>query len=1049
MGRALGTNRGPRVASVAACLLLFVNTGMAGRPCSASPIRFSDPIRFSESAESACCGKVENVAFSGVAVDGEDVVRTMKTEAPGTSEVRAPVVLVHGVGGNPWVTWGFPIVKPSGSAIRDAVVKQKPAGLTRFLLSKGYVMGRTLFAVDWGGTRGLDYVREYKRLMAIIDQAKRVASSDKVDLISSDTAALICRYYLGSEEYRRRNDVRTLVMIGPSNRGLFLANALKEASVVVRQREMESGRRSVSSISPEEYEGYTSIHRGATGADPGSSGTVSGAADPEERAVGEASSTSAPASSSGEFNGMEYVLRRARDLYENLYLEYLLENEILDGGPAKGGSRAFSARSFQAWLAAEHSDVFRTCMLENQIPPAGPALKGAAVLPAQPPRDGQVLTGAYYENLAMLAGKAACLRRMGNDESLLDRLLEHPFVSMDYKQMLAHYGSIVARYLLERLWDVAKHVGGSFALKQVEEALRIEDPTVVDRLTEEKFLYPVGTDPGGREKVMALKGNHFLELVNNLDSNVRSGYPGTNPTRYVIVAGKTLNVLSWVWPGVEENDTFVSLKSTYIPLALKDSFKVFAGVVYGSHHGLTYNPNVWEYVLKTLSANPNSKEYRVGYEAPAVMGTLRASLWEPTYALLDIIGRRPSDYLIIEVSSTAKTGYTGGVPGADGAVIAPDDEALKDLKLEAWLESEDGAILERGYCARTGSPANPEEDYEERWVTTAGANPGKAITLRLPATRVPGKVKLGVKLACDSISANAFEEYLALAPTTVKFTARVVKETQEETRGEHGPWTPESTFPVSPGEGGEGDRTGNVEAGPGMGENAGGSGALPIIVAKYRTKRTTTVSQRVFAHERWEWDFGDGGTFTVSGEGTQQSRVVHKFEKPGTYEVTATSISTDGRTLRRAKWMVTVSGEGTTEGGLSDPTGNANGGSERANRKEVRLKPGETHEFEAITVKPPSVTVRVHGPAEWVTGRPARFDVELDMSQPDFCVSQSVTRVYPGEAFLVVWERPGRYDVEAAVTVKTTYSFEDQRLTLYNTYVGRTSVNVLASGISD
>lgn len=959
-----------------------------------------------------------------------------RIKVPDVPDIRVPVILVHGIGGNPWVTWGFPTTKSSGSTFRDKVVGQKPAGLTRFLLSKGYVMGKTLFAVDWGRARGLDYVREYKRLTTIIDQAKKSASSDKVDLICSDTAALICRYYLGSVEYRRRNDVRTLVMIGPSNRGLFLANAFKEASVVVRQREAESGRRSVRRVD---------------------TSSISGAVRPREG-----------------FNGMEYVLERAANFYESLYLEYLVENEIL-GSPTRGGSRTFSSRSFQAWLAAEHSDVFHAWILQNQSPPAGPAFKGGASLPALPPRDGQVLTGAYYENLAMLAGRAACLERMGNGQSLVDRFLEHPFVSMDYKQMLAHYGSIVARYLLERLWEVAKQAGSSFALEQIEEVLKIQDPTVLDRLVEERFLYPVGTDSGGREKVVALKGNHFLELVNNLDANIRSGNPMSNPTKYVVAAGKTLNVLSWVWPGLDDNDAFVSLKSTFVPLALRDSFRVFAGVVYGSHHGLTYNPNVWEYVLDNLRANPILNERRVMSGAPAAVGTLRASLWEPTYVVLDVNGAYPSDYLVVEVSSLAATGYRSKMAILDG-VIVPEDERMKDLKLYAWFEDEDGTILEHGCCSLEGFPEGSGGEYNEQGVTTTETdyetNPEKIVVLRLPATKSAGKIKLGVKMVCDDISEDTFEDYLDLALQTVRFTAKVMKENPRRTQEESGSGDPKTSLPELPAAGGEGSHSENARTKPGMREGADGSRAepsdttkpgtpgtregagdskaLPMVVVKYRNKRTTTVPERVFSHERWEWDFQDGETLTVSGRDTERTVVSHEFEKPGTYEVTATSISADGRTLRKIKWMVIVTKAGTSEGTSNVPVEVSSGSRrESKNGGEVRLAPGETYQFEAVTVKPPSVTVKVLGPAEWVTKRPARFDVEVDTIEPEFCISQTVTRVYPGEAFSVVWERPGRYDVEAAVTVKTTYAFDDQRLTLYNTYKGRTSVNVLASGISN
>jgi hypothetical protein len=966
----------------------------------------------------------------------------MKSSLLSTTALKVPVILIHGVGGNPWVTWGFPVFQQRNMDFGGKDDIKRASGLTRFLMSKGYVLGKSLFAVDWGDSTGFDYVRDYKALIAAIDRAKKISSSNKVDIVCSDTAALTCRYYLGSAEYQQRKDVRTLIMIGPANRGLFLANVLKSGQVLVRQREVDSGRRSISRVVPGDLE-WPGSEAGKEGSWVGERGHESSSAN-----------RSLPAYNSGAFNGMEYVLKRSAESYERLYLEYLVSNEIL-GDPTGAGIQwvaGSKTRSFEAWLAGQRPEIFRTCMLENQEPPAGRGIGEKLTLPTRAPLDGQVLTGAYYENLAMMAGKAACIKRMNDSQSLMDRLFEYPYLSMDYKEILVHYGAIVGRYLLEKIWGETTRAGGSFMLNQFEKALNIKEPTAIDRLIEEELLYPIGIDSGGKEKVVPLRANHFLEQINALDFTRRVNTRTESAIRYVVIAGKTMNLLSWIWPRLEENDSFVALKSTYLPLSVRDSFRLFAGVPYGSHHGLTYNSNVWEYVFRNLNADKAAKMCRITPATPIGTGEVRASLWEPCYVDLQFDEFYSQGYLNIDIRHISSSDGAFGLPGAGNGLLSAGTRSKQAVKIKAWLEA-DGAILKE-----VEVPLSQPETAGTGPLQGPGASSPASITIGIPAGGESGKLRLGVRLVSDAVSSDTFEQYLTLPLENVGFSVAMdgkdrsyigsgaMTESGDSLGGETGSYfetLPGDSClggPSVPGEDGAQAKNGNGrdDAGDYEQEN------LPVIVAKYRNKRTTTVPERIFRHERWEWDFGNGEKMVDSSGHSETSRVRRRFDEHGVWEVSATSISADGRTLRKARWTVIATDEEANESVVQDE-----GGFVSRTPGEIMIPVGEVCEFEAVTVKPPEVTLRIVGPVEWVTGRPARFDVEFDIDEPEFCIEQSVTRIYPGKSFLVVWERPSRYEVEVAVTVKTTYVFDDQRLTLYNTYCGRTSVNVLASGISD
>ncbi len=189
----------------------------------------------------------------------------------------------------------------------------------------------------------------------------------------------------------------------------------------------------------------------------------------------------------------------------------------------------------------------------------------------------------------------------------------------------------------------------------------------------------------------------------------------------------------------------------------------------------------------------------------------------------------------------------------------------------------------------------------------------------------------------------------------------------------------------------------------------------PIRVV-YRNKRTTQRHEDRTYHERWVWDMGDGIVKVFEGQEHAHMGVKHMYHQPGTYQIQAVAYDNHGRIIRNLSWVKRV----------------------EAGPQPVRLL--------AMSIIEPDVTVTVRGPVTWVTGRPATFSVEVETGGLSH-TRREVVSVDPGVQFRVFWERPGFFTVQAAATVRITYEFPEGVVTVTNTYVGQTTVRVLAPAL--
>ncbi|MBT9259322.1 MAG: hypothetical protein KM310_06155 [Clostridiales bacterium] len=201
-------------------------------------------------------------------------------------------------------------------------------------------------------------------------------------------------------------------------------------------------------------------------------------------------------------------------------------------------------------------------------------------------------------------------------------------------------------------------------------------------------------------------------------------------------------------------------------------------------------------------------------------------------------------------------------------------------------------------------------------------------------------------------------------------------------------------------------------------EDRGEDDGLPLIRVVLRTKETTHWKDDGPVHRVWIWDFGDGTREEAVGGAFAAMEGVHRYRAPGHYVVQAEARDTEDRLIRRVTFEV-----------------------------EVR-EAGEEHRFPVVSALRPEVNLELSGPRTWVIQQPATYRLKAVLAPPPF---GEVTEVLydPGEAFKVVWTRPGPgFPVVGAVRVWVTYRFpEGTEYRARHTFLVRQEVEVFAPGL--
>jgi len=180
------------------------------------------------------------------------------------------------------------------------------------------------------------------------------------------------------------------------------------------------------------------------------------------------------------------------------------------------------------------------------------------------------------------------------------------------------------------------------------------------------------------------------------------------------------------------------------------------------------------------------------------------------------------------------------------------------------------------------------------------------------------------------------------------------------------------------------------------------------------TGRRATTRTPVTATEalKWYWYFENDAQSPREGSRSES----YTFEQTGQHAVRAELRDASDNLMSVWKWDVLVS------------------------------EPGERRVFLAESADLALPGVEIVAPSKWIVGVPALIKVNIT---PVSQALYEVVSIDPGREFYVTWQKPGRFDVVVAITVRTTHELGG--CTLASTYTWRksVSVDVLAPACTD
>ena len=897
--------------------------------------------------------------------------------AAAAARVRHPILFVDSSARNAKDLWSCPpATRPEYASLWDR------------LADMGYTPGKDLFSLSLSSGLKGDYTESYRTLLIpAIRKAKEASGAATVDIIATGLGALAARFYTVCPEYA--GDVGTLVMVAPPNRGSLAATLLRSSSVsdtVAR----------ILAASPQ----YVSPRAGGV-PDP----------TPLKEELERAARQFPPFTSEAA-----YVTSRARDAYEPLLAYY---RKAIKWEPRPDIKSNKAKMSFEEWLADEMPDVYLKCLARAQDPPITPDYTSDG--PTGPPGPGMDLSRAYYETLAISAAQQSLTKTTLRAKAVpidLGELLTSVLPATDPRGAAIRWiAALAARLGLKWLAQNQQSLAVSAA-----RTMSGADPGDVafDRLVKTDLVLPVGHDYAGRPVFERLVANYFLDAWNRADlvartANEKAAFfsgdsrPGPN-VRYVTIAGSVSNPYAAFIPWARENDLFTEVDSALLTPGRDDILAVFRSTLTAGAGMLTHSETVHRFISQALSWNYPTRA-RLAPTARTAWslwtwektGSAEAEAWSPGYIEIDS-ARLPGLPGLLEVDLDFPPSPPGLVP-------------------RAWVyrESGDGRWVEQ----------------EELTLRPDPLRPGATVSVKGFAGAYR-RVLVGFRYVPDP----AFGESAAVPQKPVAanltYTARF-KPVVASKGGVATPVTvrPGASDPAGPGPV-SGLASGFVSAppspsapGPSAGQRDGPAAGAPaedepetIRVIRH-SKETTHLDPVETKHQAWVWDFGDGTVWRDDDPANWRAKVSHVYAKPGKYEVTGRSTTSDGRALTTRRWVVDVAPE-------------AGGQGEKA-REEV---------FEASSVGPLAVLPRLSGPVEWVTGRPADFYVQVQVERPDNCTGM-IVEVDPGNRFRVIWERPGRFLVAASVVVNLDLVLDGETVRIRNVYRSEMEVNVLALSITD
>lgn len=701
-----------------------------------------------------------------------------------------------------------------------------------------------------------------------------------------------------------------------------------------------------------------------------------------------------------------YVLSRARDAYEPLIAYY---RKAIKWEPRPDIKSNKASLTFEEWLLDEMPEVYLKCFTAAQEPPISPDYVRDG--PSGPPGTGMDFTRAYYETMAISAAQQSLTKTTLGARAVpvdVGEFLTTVLPSGDPKgAALRWLGALAARLGLKWLAENQQSLTVSAA-----KALAGADPRDIafDRLVKTDLIIPAGRDHAGRPVFDRLVANYFLDIWNRADlvaraANEKTAFfpastrPGPN-VRYVTVAGSVANPYSAFIPWARDNDLFTEVDSALLEPGRDDIIAVFRSTLAAGPGMLTHNETVHRFVAQALSWDypARARLSPVARSAWSLWtwekkGSVPAEVWSPGYLELD--SSRLSGFGgLLEVDLDFPVSPPGLVPRAwvyretsDGRWVEQEELVLRPDPLHPAGKVAVGGFGQKYHRVLVGFRYSPDPAFGE-----SGGVPQKPVSTNLTYTArfKPQGTAQGLSNPGSSAPAQR-----AGAPADPKMPTLAGSTTA-------------------------------ADAGPDAESGGGGKPAdQPHTIRVIRhSKEITHLDPVEVRHQTWVWDFGDGQGLRDDDPRHWQTQVSHVFTKPGTYKVTGQSVADDGRVLTTAHWTVEAKPDA-PEGG-----------------------PSEEKVFQALSVGPLDVQARLSGPVEWVTGRPADFNVQVQAEKPDNCTEMIVT-IDPGNRFRVIWERPGRFKVAAAVVVDMSRVLNGETVKTHHVFRTEMDVNVLALSITD
>lgn len=707
----------------------------------------------------------------------------------------------------------------------------------------------------------------------------------------------------------------------------------------------------------------------------------------------------APEDLFGDFTDeVSYVARQSRELWEPLFGYYYATSWLLQ---ERGGGGRTTPQDFLAWLVSAQPAIY-AALVSAQQPPKQPSYLTAQGFRTVVPGPGESLTRAYYEAVAMQCARHNFFQALGGQpkealpEAKPKGIIEvvvgwvEGLIAKVAGTLFREKGQGLAVWAMEHLAGLDPKARAGECLVEQQFKLSLGGPMTVAGGASSKASVAGSADPDGTDLV----ANYYLQAWNEADATRRAAQMDFGAelddwppgVRYVSIAGQVPNLWSRLWPDVEANDLIVETSSTYIPLADNDAYFLLPSILRTNH--------VW-------------------------LGGSGAALKALTGAL--------KDYYPIKASY--KPRYTPGKSklveySRQGTGKA---EVHKPCYVELKLPSAHGKARVEVTFSATG-PATPDAwAYLEvpgsgiRRYPLAFAQSAEG-TLRastdVPAPTVDGaRVLLGVRLlppdraqAPPPNETRSFKWRLGYtpAPPGAEAIAKPQVSAESTSRPSAFPGQPTGEVAHLP--------TGTPEGSP------AGSVSVPVIHATHRDKETTSMEASVTRHARWVWMFGDGSSTVDDDPAAMECSRTHAYGAPGIYSCRATSWSSEGWVLADYQWQVHIGAE------------------------DVAVP----KEFSAQTLSSPDIRLELIGPVAWVTGLPARYTIEYEITMPQTSgTSAQVAYLYPAQEFEMIWERPGEFTVTGALALRLTYPSGSGLASVTNVYTVEKKVKVHAMVVTE